>query len=169
MTMQQLNKSIENSQLEGSTSHFKLGIETLKRQPSDAEKTILISYSASNQKLVAEGREQALKAGNSLEHLTHGSQSSINNQTGTVGPKGRTSMSMDKTPGVASKLKWNISDMTIPEATKSLVSKMRIPGMDPRMAQIFQPHKTRQLDERSPLSNNKKPSMLARMPTIFQQ
>lgn len=146
MTMPAMNDlSPENSQLAGSTSHFKLGIETLQRQPSDAEKTGLMSYTASNQKLVAEARESAIKAGNSLDgHMTHThSHGSMNPQaTGvvtTVGPKGRTSMSMDKNAAHSSKLKWTVSDMAIAEATrsglvqanKSLVSKMRIPAMSP--------------------------------------
>ena len=66
-----------------------------------------MSYTASNQKLIAEGRDLAIKAGNSLDgHFGNtGSHGSLPGKSGTI-KGGRTSMSMEDQTGM-SKMKWN--------------------------------------------------------------
>ena len=75
----------------------------------------MMSYTASNQKLVEAGRDQAIKAGNSLEGQLSAtvSQNSLPDHAAeTLGAKGRTSMSMDKNPDTTFKSKWNISNIS---------------------------------------------------------
>ena len=52
--------------------------------------------------------------------------------------------------------------------TKSLVSKVHIPGMDVHKQKVFPPNMSLTLNERSPLNNDPPLKLDPRMPTIFQ-
>lgn len=82
------------------TSNFKLGMDTLK-QPSSPDKTFNqgmgMSYTESNKKLVEAGRDQAIKAGNSVDGInTHSNGSLMQGADKTGGPMKHTTQSMDQ-------------------------------------------------------------------------
>ena len=72
-----------------------------------------MSYTASNQKLIAEGRDLAIRAGNSIDgnFINTTSHGSLPGQTGNV-KGGRTSMSMETKglTGGISKMRWNANE-----------------------------------------------------------